>query len=388
MGTFPVKYRFVTRDVDRHGNARFYFRTKGAPKIRLEGEPGTALFAESYRKAVEGQLKPARRGHALPSPFAAGSLFALARDYQLSAEFRTLAPSTQAMRRNLLDALLAEPVDPANPADTAKVGDCAARLFTKAAILRLRDRHADRPEGANNRVKVLSQMFGWAVERANETKIEANPCAGVKRLVTGSEGFHTWRVDEVHAFLARHESGTMARLALELMLHGLRRSDVVRVGRQHLTADGGLQLTLFKGRTRKPVRLWIKILPPLKAEIERVPAKRLTFLVNQYGRAFTAKGFGNTMRRWCDEAGLPHCSAHGLRKAAATIAAQRGGSIKVLNALFGWTGHQQAQRYTEAAEQKLLAELGAPMMAIERAQDGNENVPPEPPMAKGETKTG
>ena len=34
--------------------------------------------------------------------------------------------------------------------------------------------------------------------------------------------------------------------------------------------------------------------------------------------------FGNKFREWCDEAGLRHCSAHGLRKAAATRLAEHG----------------------------------------------------------------
>jgi integrase len=46
--------------------------------------------------------------------------------------------------------------------------------------------------------------------------------------------------------------------------------------------------------------------------------------VTQYGRAFTVAGFGNRFRDRCHEAGLPHCTAHGLRKAGATIAAENG----------------------------------------------------------------
>lgn len=59
--------------------------------------------------------------------------------------------------------------------------------------------------------------------------------------------------------------------------------------------------------------------------------------------------------RWCDEAGLKHCSAHGLRKAAATIAAENGATAHQLMSIFGWTTLQQAEVYTKAAEQKRLA---------------------------------
>jgi hypothetical protein len=51
---------------------------------------------------------------------------------------------------------------------------------------------------------------------------------------------------------------------------------------------------------------------------------KIALLENQLGRPFTSNGFGNRFRKWCDDAGLPHCSAQGLRKAGATIAAENG----------------------------------------------------------------
>lgn len=56
------------------------------------------------------------------------------------------------------------------------------------------------------------------------------------------------------------------------------------------------------------------------AVIDATPASNMTFLVTEFGKPFTSNGFGNRFRKWCDEAGLPHVSAHGLRKAGAAIA--------------------------------------------------------------------
>ncbi len=387
-GMGKVGYRYVVEDIDRHGNVRLYFRKAGLPKVRLPPIDSDA-FRPAYRRACEGLTRP----HA-PAPKPAdrlkkGSLYSLAAAYRASAEFATLALTTRDMRRRLLDDVLDEPVNPNDPADTAKLGDCAANLVTRSHVLKIRDRHADRPEGANNRAKVLSQLYGWAVKRQEVEGVAylTNPCAGIVKLTTGSEGIRTWTVEEVKAFLKRWPSGTMARLAIELLLHGLRRSDVVRIGRQHMTPDGGLEWTHAKGATRRPVRQWIEIGAALKAEIAKVPKDRLTFLATPKGQAFSPKGFGNVMRRWCDKAGLKGLSAHGLRKAAATLAAERGASVRVLNTLFGWSGTQQAQRYTEAADRKRLARLGAPMIEIERERPSNKNVPPKPAVAKGGTKT-
>jgi hypothetical protein len=52
----------------------------------------------------------------------------------------------------------------------------------------------------------------------------------------------------------------------------------------------------------------------LAAIIAETPANHLTLLTTQTGKPFSAAGFGNWFRDRCNEAGLPHCSAHGLRK--------------------------------------------------------------------------
>jgi hypothetical protein len=96
---------------------------------------------------------------------------------------------------------------------------------------------------------------------------------------------------------------------------------MVTLGKQH--ARGGWiryvpKKTLYKRRdvSQKP------LLPVLAHIIASSPCGSMTFLETEQGKPFTAAGFGNKMREWCDEAGLPQCSAHGLKKAGATIAAR------------------------------------------------------------------
>ena len=64
--------------------------------------------------------------------------------------------------------------------------------------------------------------------------------------------------------------------------------------------------------------------------------------------------------------GAPHCTAHGLRKAGATIAAERGASERQLMAIFGWQTSKQAVLYTRAAEQKVLAGGAMTLLSIEQ----------------------
>jgi hypothetical protein len=70
------------------------------------------------------------------------------------------------------------------------------------------------------------------------------------------------------------------------------------------------------------------------------------------------------MREWCDRAGLPENTAHGLKKLGATLCAENGANGYELCALFDWTDVRQATPYTRAAnKRKLAAEAGAKLGA-------------------------
>jgi integrase len=183
-----------------------------------------------------------------------------------------------------------------------------------------------------------------------------NPARDVPYIKTGSTGYHTWSVEEVRQFEECHPIGTKARLALALLMFtGQRRSDIIRFGKQH--AKGGkLTFTQHKGRNRKPKKLILPVLPALRSVIDASPCGELTFLVNDLGRPFSDAGFGNKFRNWCDQAGLRHCSAHGVRKAGATIAANNGATSRQLMAIFGWDSIRMAEQYTRRADQQRLAD--------------------------------
>ena len=56
----------------------------------------------------------------------------------------------------------------------------------------------------------------------------------------------------------------------------------------------------------------------------------------------------------CKAAGVPG-SAHGVRKIAATRAANAGATEAELMAIFGWTGPKMAAHYTRTANRRRLA---------------------------------
>lgn len=69
---------------------------------------------------------------------------------------------------------------------------------------------------------------------------------GVRKVRRNSVGFLAWEEEHIATFIKKHPHGTRAHLALSLLLlTGLRHSDGVRMGRQHIK-DGWLSITQQK----------------------------------------------------------------------------------------------------------------------------------------------
>jgi len=122
------------------------------------------------------------------------------------------------------------------------------------------------------------------------------------------------------------------------------------MGRQHVR-DGFLHLRQQKTGTR----LAIPLNPDLQAVIAGTPGEHMTYLVTDQGKPFSPAGFGNWFREQCDMADLRHCSAHGLRKAAARRLAEYGCTGHEIAAITGHMSLREVTRYTKAADQKHLA---------------------------------
>jgi integrase len=364
------KLRHVYEDVDRHGNVRLYFwRGEGHRKIRLREVPGTPQFLRAYTAAHDADTLKAAAGSGfdqtirLPKP---GTWGWLCNEYLGSGEFKQLGHHTRRRRRQLLEHTWDEPIAP-NAKE--KFIDFPLPRMAAKAIRVLRDRKADAPESANGLIKAIRQVFTWALA-AEIPGVTGNPARDVPYFKSSGDGFHTWTVEEVRQYEARHPLGTKARLALDLLLYtGVRRSDVVRLGPQ-MVKEGWLHFTEEKDGKRNPKQRAIPILPELAASIAAMPSSNLAFLVTAYGRTFTANGFGNWFRDRCDEVGLNHCTAHGLRKAGATIAAENGATTHQLMAIFGWTTVKQAEHYTKKASRKRLA--GDAMHLLKAPRTGTE----------------
>jgi integrase len=138
------------------------------------------------------------------------------------------------------------------------------------------------------------------------------------------------------------------------------------MGRQHLRPCLDAELlklgvrnliTVKQQKTGAP--LVIPVHPALQAVLDATPSDHLTILTTEYGKPFTAAGFGGWFRQRCDMASLPkHCAAHGLRKAAGRRLAEAGCSANVIASILGHATLREVERYTRAAGQERMARIG------------------------------
>lgn len=369
MADLPKRPKFVTVDVDRHDNERIYAR-HGGRKVRLRGPLFSAAFWEDYGKWRDGALRP----HTGPriKPALEGTLRWACEQYYSSTDYLSGAPRTRYVKRLRLDNICARPA----ASGPGVFGDAPFRHIEARHLRKLLDAKAAKPHGANNDLKALKALFKFAVKR---DMARVNPCVDIAATQPGSAGFHTWTPAEREAFRAKHPIGTKPRLALEIfLLTGVRRSDLVKIGRPHLrqTAEGeAITFTVTKGSHSKRRTLTLPVLPALRMILDASQdlLGDLTFVTTAFGRPYSVNGFGAWFKRQCVAAGLPHCSAHGVRKLAATTMADNGATVHQLMAAFGWSKASQAEIYTVAADQQRLARDGFTLMSAE--QPGHKSVP-------------
>lgn len=320
----------------RHGTRMWYFRVGKGPRIRLPGEYNSPEFREAYRNALAsyrtGELTEGRTVNWLIG------------QYKVSPAWEGLAKETKKQFRYQLERM------------KERIGPAPIEEITPASIAAGRDARASKPSDANKFLKCAVALFRFAVDRQ---WLKSNPAKGIEKLRTPSVGFHTWTEEEALAFEVRWPVGTRERLAFDLLVYtGVRRSDVVRLGRPH-TRHGEITLTTEKSRNMgKPVEVTIAILPPLARSIEAAPTGDMTYLVTYKRTAFTKESFGTWFKKACVAAGVPG-SSHGLRKLAAVRMAENGATEAELNAVFGWAdGSGESATYIKKANRKRLSRGG------------------------------
>lgn len=328
----------------RHGKTIWYFRVGKGARVRLPDDPASPGFERAYNEALAAHL-----AGILQQP-RARTLAWLIEQYRASPQYAALAKETRKQFRYQLDRM------------RAKAGEAPLAEITQESIVRGRDDRRAKPSDANKYLRASKRLYAFAVEHG---WMRENPAAGVGKvpLPNRQTGFLPWEEEDLARFEARWPVGTRERLALDLLLYtGVRRSDVVRLGRQHMRANGEIVIRTEKSvNSGRPIEVTITILPPLARSIAATPTGELTFLVTARGRPWAKESFGNWFKEACKAAGIDEDgkAAHGLRKVAAMRAAEAGATEAELNAMFGWTeGSGEAAHYTRKANRASLARSG------------------------------
>ncbi|MGA8411292.1 MAG: tyrosine-type recombinase/integrase [Xanthobacteraceae bacterium] len=135
-----------------------------------------------------------------------------------------------------------------------------------------------------------------------------------------------------------------------------RREEAVRLGPQHIR-NGRVKYRQAKNEHRNPVDMDIPLHSVLAETIAAAQSGHLTFLVTRDGKPYSLSGFSTAFKDWCKQANLPHCSAHGLRKALAARLAEGGASPHEIMSITGHRTIGEIERYTKAANQPRLADV-------------------------------
>ncbi|MCJ9672920.1 MULTISPECIES: tyrosine-type recombinase/integrase [unclassified Neorhizobium] len=322
-----TEIQYLVHDPDRRGNDRYYARLKIGgrfvkKRIRQRFKDDAGNITEDFMVAYWAALaelrggEPARESKAVPREDTFDWLFA---QYFRSATFLKLDKQTQKDKRSVLDRF----------AEAA--GELPYKKYRREDMERSQQARRDTPGAADKLVKVLRALFNWAMAQ-KPALATFNPAVGVEPINKKKGGFHTWTPAEIDIFRAYWAVGTKPRLAMEVMITiGARRSDAAQIGpRNEFVKDGErwLRFTAHKGRNRFPVEIEGRLTPELIEALEKTESGQGAYVTSARGTPYTIESFGNSFSRWCGEADLPHCSSHGLRKAAAVAYAESGATAR------------------------------------------------------------
>lgn len=351
--------RGLHAEFDFRGNPIWTYREGHGPRIRIREVFGTQAFEEAYYAARHqyghdpapaDALAPKKLGHADPA-----SLQWLIDRYLAWLEPKTgkgFSHSTKKEHRNTLTRI------------GKKLGSCPYKLVDAKHIRDLRDAADEKGTKAmaNRAIFVMRSLYDWAINEAELLPEGSNPTAGVKTVEVTSKSRHKWTDAECDTFEKSYLPGTLPRLAYDLYCFtGQRTSDVVKMGPQHLDHAEGLMKIVQQKTGKEAV---VPLMPELIDAIDA--AKKAGVLGNETfigsarydGRAMSADGFGNVMRKACDDIGIPECTPHGLRHKATMRCVANGADMGFLCSVFGYTP-VMAQRYIDGFNAEQAVKDGA-----------------------------
>ncbi|WP_127111946.1 tyrosine-type recombinase/integrase [Shimia sediminis] len=346
--------KYLYSDTDRHGNRRWYFKPPGwTRKTRMAQAEGTAAFHTEYETLLEkwrsGDVPEDRK------KVAKDSVEMMLRQYQASAAFAALAPSTREQRSNFYIRFC------------RKHGAIGRDDLTPADLAKVRDAFGDRRFAARNFVKAMRRAYAWA-SSPEVGLATGNPAAQVSLPSGQTDGHTRWSLDHVLKFKNFYPKGHRARIALAILLFTVQRISDVRVMGRAQVRDGFIKVKHYKTGNE----IEIPLLSILRDELgDRY--KEMIWWQSELGRPYSIKSASMRFSDFAKDAGLPSgYTAHGLRKCVPTILAEMGMSEDVIMSVLGDKSADAARVYIQDANRKALAARGLRAAETELAKIWNK----------------
>ncbi|WP_407965989.1 tyrosine-type recombinase/integrase [Bartonella sp. C271] len=327
----------LVKEITRHGKIIWYVRIGHGQRVRIYGTYGTQEFIDNYKNAI-AQLQGLILPKSKPGKLVEGSFAWLLKQYLNSVNWYSLAKTTQRQK----ELILMKVCD--------SVGSIPYKAINKKHIIAGVERRKETPASARNFLKALNGLFTWAME---QNLLDDNPTSNIKRPpLKNKDGFPVWTEEDIEKYYKQWPHGTHERVWIDVLLYtGLRRGDAIRIGWKDVK-ESVIHLKTEKSKFQTDV--FLPILPELAATLKTGPIGDETFICGKGNKKLTKESFGNLFREACNKANIKK-SAHGLRKLAATRAANSGATVSQLKAIFGWTNDNMASLYTKSADRKKLA---------------------------------
>ena len=372
-----IKVRHVQR-VKKDGQVYLYFRKGSYREGPLVNADGTQALADEVA-AIAARLAKTEQAASKPK---AGTVGGMLKTYTgcieagertgASAEFLTLATSTQVFYQDLADEMVED------------IGDVLLSEVTQAWLRGLRDAWAIRGHrAANMRLQVLKNALAPAIDDEADTRIKGDPfhkLKKVKRPHDARESHPAWDDHEVEAAIedaiARGTPGLARAIALG-RYGGFRRGTICKIPRNARTVvpgdDGLPEHRLYWITEKKRVLCDKREDPRLTAVLARTPNKALTIAYNADGHPWKERQLNQALERLLDrlakagkvravedEEGLVYCplDIHGMRHARGVELAMAGASDAQIMSQLEHASDRAAKIYRRQADRRKMADAG------------------------------
>lgn len=347
-----IEYPGLLKERLPSGNYRYRVRVAGDPKtkIRIYAGPGHEDFHKQYLAARAGEKQePVKEASHYATP---KSLAWLTTKYLESLERDVKAGNashkTLKKKRNLLSPLVG-------------MTDTFMKI-SPAAVVGWRNDRAETPAQADAFVEAVRVMYDWAIEL---TYVKQNPATGVRKIYRKGKGATPWKASDVKQFFAHHKRGTKAHVAMSVLLWtGCRIEDLTMLGREHECVLDGVEAIRWLPLKKHSTEVTVPLLAPMREATRAPTVQGRTYVLGRGGKPFASGDSMSAMfKRWCQDAGLPHLSAHGVRKGLAELLAELGCSQYTIMAILGHSEAKTSEVYTKRVERWKLAADGLEKVA-------------------------